>query len=298
MLRTCAVRLDAIEFTDSVRSFHTPETSLTCAWPPSLPSVPTSRATRVTSEVNTESCLIIVLTMFADSRNSPLSGRPSTSVRTVLIRSPCATAATARVTSLVGQRRSSIRVLTEDSISLQAPLGRLNLTRWRVWPSRPTTSPTRSSSRDMRSLAATMSLKVSAILPAMPWWSADMRTEKSPERMAWRAESSSISSEEPLAPSLVPLRCFKAAPSLANAAAMAAGTSLLFPCLDSRAGIYPSWLIGRDRSGRSDRPTYDGGAVLGVWAQGLTRPVRVAWPDIPPDSEHADPKTPERYFGS
>jgi hypothetical protein len=29
---------------------------------PSLPSVPTSRATRVTSEVNTESCSIMVLT--------------------------------------------------------------------------------------------------------------------------------------------------------------------------------------------------------------------------------------------
>jgi len=55
MLRTCAVRLPAIWLTDSVRSFHTPETPLTWAWPPSLPSVPTSRATRVTSDVNTES---------------------------------------------------------------------------------------------------------------------------------------------------------------------------------------------------------------------------------------------------
>ena len=53
MLRTCAVRFEAIELTLSVRSFHTPVTSRTWAWPPSLPSVPTSRATRVTSEVNT-----------------------------------------------------------------------------------------------------------------------------------------------------------------------------------------------------------------------------------------------------
>ena len=59
MLRTCAVRLPAIWFTDSVRSFHTPDTPFTCAWPPSLPSVPTSRATRVTSEVNTESWSIM-----------------------------------------------------------------------------------------------------------------------------------------------------------------------------------------------------------------------------------------------
>jgi hypothetical protein len=53
MLRTCAVRLFAIELTFSVRSFHTPVTSRTLAWPPSLPSVPTSRATRVTSDVKT-----------------------------------------------------------------------------------------------------------------------------------------------------------------------------------------------------------------------------------------------------
>src|SRR5256885_1960058 len=36
-------------FTLSVRSFHVPATPSTLAWPPSLPSVPTSRATRVTS---------------------------------------------------------------------------------------------------------------------------------------------------------------------------------------------------------------------------------------------------------
>src|SRR5688572_3291070 len=53
MLRTCAVRLPAIWLTDSVSSFQTPDTPFTCAWPPSLPSVPTSRATRVTSDVNT-----------------------------------------------------------------------------------------------------------------------------------------------------------------------------------------------------------------------------------------------------
>ena len=50
MLRTCPVRLLAMELTESVRSFHVPATPGTCAWPPSLPSVPTSRATRVTSE--------------------------------------------------------------------------------------------------------------------------------------------------------------------------------------------------------------------------------------------------------
>src|SRR5205809_388758 len=44
MLRTCPVRLDAIELTLSVRSFQVPATPVTSAWPPSLPSVPTSRA--------------------------------------------------------------------------------------------------------------------------------------------------------------------------------------------------------------------------------------------------------------
>ena len=127
MLRTWPVRLLAIELTLSVRSFQTPVTSGTWAWPPSLPSVPTSRATRVTSEVNTLSCLIIVLTMLADCRNSPPSGRPSTSSCTVCSRSPCATAATARVTSRVGHSRSSISVLTEPSMSAHEPLDEVEL---------------------------------------------------------------------------------------------------------------------------------------------------------------------------
>jgi hypothetical protein len=55
MLRTWPVRLPAIAFTESVRSFHVPATPGTIAWPPSLPSVPTSRATRVTSAANERS---------------------------------------------------------------------------------------------------------------------------------------------------------------------------------------------------------------------------------------------------
>ncbi len=50
MLRTWPVRLEAMKLTLSVRSFHTPATPGTAAWPPSLPSVPTSRATRLTSD--------------------------------------------------------------------------------------------------------------------------------------------------------------------------------------------------------------------------------------------------------
>src|SRR5439155_65080 len=50
MLRTWLVRLFAMELTLSVRSFQVPETPFTSACPASFPSVPTSRATRVTSD--------------------------------------------------------------------------------------------------------------------------------------------------------------------------------------------------------------------------------------------------------
>src|SRR5438093_922363 len=87
MLRTCPVRFPAIEFTLSVRSFQVPATPLTSAWPPSLPSVPTSRATRVTSEAKLESWSTIVLMVAFSSRISPL-----TSTVIFLVRSPLATA--------------------------------------------------------------------------------------------------------------------------------------------------------------------------------------------------------------
>ncbi len=102
MLRTCAVRLPAIRLTESVRSFHVPATPFTFACPPSFPSVPTSRATRVTSDAKEESWLTIVLTVFAVLRNSPSRGRPSRSVAIVCERSPFATAPMTRAVSEVG----------------------------------------------------------------------------------------------------------------------------------------------------------------------------------------------------
>src|SRR3954451_9918640 len=48
-------------FTLSVRSFQVPPTPFTCACPPSLPSVTTSRATRVTSEAKELSWSTMVL---------------------------------------------------------------------------------------------------------------------------------------------------------------------------------------------------------------------------------------------
>ena len=73
MLRTWAVRLLAIWFTESVRSFHTPPTPFTVAWPPSLPSVPTSNATRVTSMEKRFNCFTISFTSLAIRPNSPCS---------------------------------------------------------------------------------------------------------------------------------------------------------------------------------------------------------------------------------
>ncbi len=87
MLRTCPVRFDAMKLTLSVRSFQVPATPVTTAWPPSLPSVPTSRATRVTSEAKALSWSTIVLMVFFSSRISPFTS-------TVIFRerSPLATA--------------------------------------------------------------------------------------------------------------------------------------------------------------------------------------------------------------
>ena len=87
MPRTWVVRLVAIELTLSVKSFQVPPTPRTTAWPPSLPSVPTSRATRVTSEAKELSWSTMVLMVFLSSRISP---RASTSI--FLERSPLATA--------------------------------------------------------------------------------------------------------------------------------------------------------------------------------------------------------------
>ena len=87
MFRTWPVRLSAIRFTLSVRSFQVPVTPTTCAWPPSLPSVPTSLATRVTSDAKAFSWSTMVLMVFFSSRISPF-----TSTVIFLDRSPLATA--------------------------------------------------------------------------------------------------------------------------------------------------------------------------------------------------------------
>ncbi len=76
-----------MELTESVRSFQVPATPGTSAWPPRMPSVPTSRATAVTCSANTRRVSVIELMVSASAATSPLA---ATSMRCV--RSPSATA--------------------------------------------------------------------------------------------------------------------------------------------------------------------------------------------------------------
>jgi hypothetical protein len=69
--RTWSVRFVAIEFTESVRSFQVPAAPGTSAWPPSTPSVPTSRATPVTWSANVRSVSVIELIVSASAATSP-----------------------------------------------------------------------------------------------------------------------------------------------------------------------------------------------------------------------------------
>ena len=106
MLRTWVVRLLAIELTLSVRSFQVPATPRTSAWPPSRPSVPTSRATRVTSEAKALSWSTIVLMVSFSCRISPL-----TLTVIFLDRSPPAMA----VATSAMLRTCAVRLLTPSS---------------------------------------------------------------------------------------------------------------------------------------------------------------------------------------
>ena len=116
MLRTWLVRLLAMELTLSVKSFQVPATPGTAAWPPSFPSVPTSRATRLTSDANAFSWSTIVLMVFFSSRISPLTS-------TVIFRerSPRATAVVTPAILRTWAVRLVAIALTESVKSFQVP---------------------------------------------------------------------------------------------------------------------------------------------------------------------------------
>ena len=109
--------------------------------------MPTSRATRVTSEAKEESWSTIVLTVLAVERNSPLSGRPSASSAIDWERSPLATAPITRAVSLMGWTRSPISALTDCMEAAQEPPTPAREARSDRRPCLPTAWLKRSSSR-------------------------------------------------------------------------------------------------------------------------------------------------------
>src|SRR5215472_2367992 len=104
-----------------------PATPFTLDWPSSLPSVPTSRATRVASEANELSRSTIVLTTSRTCRKSPQTDRLLQRLRP-------------RAISAVGQSRSRTRPFTAFMLAAQEPVAFGGCARCRVLPSFPTIS--------------------------------------------------------------------------------------------------------------------------------------------------------------
>ena len=179
-LRTCAVRLPAIWLTDSVNSFQTPDTPFTCACPPSLPSVPTSRATRITSTEKAPSWPTMPFTSLAVRRYSPRNGRPPSSKGIVWVRSPFATAPITRPISTVGWESSSTSALMASIRSAQFPTESPMCSRSRMRPSSPTCRRSRRRLLLNRSRRAAIALIRSLTFPSTPVRVAGRRTEKSP----------------------------------------------------------------------------------------------------------------------
>src|SRR5919112_595799 len=183
MLRTWAVRLEAMKFTLSVRSRHVPATPLTWAWPPRLPSVPTSRATRVTSSAKEDSWSTMVLTVFLSCRISP---RASTVI--FWLRSPCATA----VATWAMLRTWSVRLLAiELTLSVRSrhvPLTPRTCACPPRRPAVPTSRATRVTSSANRRSVSVSALIVSASSATSPRALTVILRERSPCAMAVAAD--------------------------------------------------------------------------------------------------------------
>ena len=124
ILRTCAVRLLPIALTESVKSFQVPATPGTTACTPRRPSVPTSRATRVTSDANERSCSTIVLIVSLSCRISP---RTSTVI--FFDKSPFATA----ISRFAAAVTSSTATSNAASLAFDGRVAPLSLrTNWRA----------------------------------------------------------------------------------------------------------------------------------------------------------------------
>ena len=181
MLRTWLVRLPAMKFTESVRSRQVPPTPGTCAWPPSRPSVPTSRATRVTSSANADSWSTMVFRVSFRASISPL-----TSTVIFWLRSPLATAVATWAMSRTWPVRLSAIALTESVRSFQVPA---TPGTW-AWPpslpSVPTSRATRVTSEVNRASWSVMLLNTAAISSISGSPVCGRRVLKSPPRTAVR----------------------------------------------------------------------------------------------------------------
>ena len=114
--RTWRVRFPASSLTFSVSRFQVPETPSTSAWPPRRPSLPTSRATRVTSAAKDESWSTIVLMVSFSSRISPRA-----STRIFCVRSPLATEVVTAAMERTWAVRFAAITLTDSVRSFQVP---------------------------------------------------------------------------------------------------------------------------------------------------------------------------------
>src|SRR5438309_2295507 len=150
MLRTWEVRFAAMKFTLSVRSFQTPDTPRTSAWPPSLPSVPTSRATRVTSEAKLRSWSTMVLMVAFSSRISPF-----TSTVIFCDRSPLATAVVTLAMLRTWEVRFAAMKFTLSVRSFQIP----DTPRTSAWPPSLPPVPTSRATRVDRDLLGQVAVR-------------------------------------------------------------------------------------------------------------------------------------------
>ena len=192
MLRTWAVRLPAIRFTESVRSFHTPATPFTFAWPPSFPSDPTSRATRVTSMEKRFNCFTMSFTSVAMRENSPCRRCSPICSGISCERFPFATEEITWAISMVGCTRSEISVLIDSDAALQEPRAMRGIsTRWFSFPCLPMMFLAWFSSETSVSFSAMISFSVSQIFPPRPTLSTAMRAEKLPFLTSDKTRSSS-----------------------------------------------------------------------------------------------------------
>ncbi|KAH3663025.1 hypothetical protein OGATHE_004601 [Ogataea polymorpha] len=128
---TWFVKLLAITLTFSVTSFHAPSTSVTLAWPPRIPFVPTSVASVLTSSTKVRNRSTILLIVILSSNISPLQ-----SAVTLVERSPLATAVVTFAMFLTCVVKLSAMALTLSVSSNQIPE---TFSIWACPPRRPST---------------------------------------------------------------------------------------------------------------------------------------------------------------